>query len=374
MGFMEGLLDVLSGPMAVKQINENGFDFREKRQQEELARQQKQQEWNQANEKYAMQIGEDAVAGAQEGETPDLSSLFPNADQSRRKLMIDALVGRGRERKSAIEAQKAATAASLLEKRGQQGLELVGARGAESRKTNEAKQDWEDTRPASPRDQANWNAAMERVMAAIAGRDSGQKGGRWAWNTQTNSAEWVTPEMLSTAPKGLYTDPTSGRQGAATQSQREGMDKIVSNLESSLSDYEATQQGLGRVVPSVLSPAKAVAWNRYKNSLQSAGQAFGRKVLNDTRVSNEDRIAYANTIGQTSELMTALDPKEARRRAAQFFDAVQDYDTKYGGGVAAPAGSGQGGGGGETMTYGGVTYRLKPGADRKLKSSWEPVR
>jgi hypothetical protein len=100
---------------------------------------------------------------------------------------------------------------------------------------------------------------------------------------------------------------------------------------------------LGRFVPSAVSPTKAVAWDRYKSTLQSAAQMMGRKILADNRVSDQDRQAYAATIGVPSEWITALDPTQARKRLDLLKSLAGDYESKYGDGGGR---GGQGGGGG----------------------------
>jgi hypothetical protein len=244
--------------------------------------------------------------------------------------------------------------------------------------------------PPSPRDKFIAEEAMKRVQTQqeganfrdASGPDGGGGAGKWAWNTETNSEEWVTPEKLNSAPTGLYTSSVSGRQAAGQQTNKDAMETITGNLDSALANYEATQQGGGRFIPSMLSPDKAVAWDRYQSALQSAGQAFGRKVLNDTRVSNEDRQAYAKTIGQTNEIMTMLDPTEARRRMnlllqqeADYERKIAEYEAKHGrGGAPPPAGGGRTPRAtGKTVTYGGKRYRQKPGTDGTKRSHYEEI-
>ena len=341
MGFLDGIRDVLGGFNAVKRIDDTGFDWREQDAAQQFARDRQVEEARQQDEDRAVNQIADAYAGAEGGQEPDVSPLLQGIEQRRQKFMLDRARGVGKERKSALEDQKTYRTIQQQAMRGQQGLDLVDARGAEAQEAIRLREKLRSGQGLSPREQAMLDAADRRVAAQQAGanwRDQNGPagggnggGGRWAWNTETNASEWVTPEKLYSAPPGMYTDPVSGRQGAGQQTNKDAMGRITGNLDSALTNYERTQEGMGRVVPSFASPDKAVAWDRYQSALQSAGQAFGRKVLNDTRVSNEDRQAYAKTIGQTSELMTMLDPTEARRRMQLLMENEADYEAKYGG-------------------------------------------
>lgn len=354
MGFMDGILDVLSGPMAQKQIDKNGFDWREQRAQDEFNRQQQREVARQANEKYNMQLGEDAIAGAPDGQTPDVSSLFPDADNSRKRLMIDALVGRGKERKSALSRQKAMDDAYLrgMNFDNQQRLldKRLGVTTSEGQKNRDSRES-----VANSNNQNDLAIALARIAATSGGGK--QQARKPYWNVKEGRTDFLTPDELASVPQGTYTDVTTGRQGATSRQQSGSTRALIQNLDDSLAAYEKTQEGLGRMIPSALSPTKAVAWDRYQSGLQSAAQMMGRKILADNRVSDQDRLAYARTIGQTSELMTAIDPGEARRRLNLLKSLEADYTSKYGGGdggdqpgPTAPAG----GGGGEPPRPKGV--------------------
>lgn len=235
MGFMDGLLDVLSGPMAVKQIDQHGFDFREKRAQDEAARQQQRQQWDQANEQYAMKIGEDAIAGAGEGEQPDLSSLFPNADQSRRKLMIDALVGRGKERKSSLEEQK--TYRDIMRQRlvGDQRLDQIEATGENAQALARVRADLEAGRQPSPRDLAlieKRGEVQTRLFdRAEAGRDrrfGSLLGGRRQLRLVSDGKggteyRWIAPGETAAGPPTATQRETAGMAG--------NISEVLSNME-----------------------------------------------------------------------------------------------------------------------------------------------
>jgi hypothetical protein len=182
-------------------------------------------------------------------------------------------------------------------------------------------------------------------------RGGGQGGGGGArkpyWNVKEKRTDFLTNEEVGSVPQGTYTDVVSGRQSATSGQQGEATSTLISNLDDALKGYEATQGGLGRFVPSAVSPTKAVAWDRYKSTLQSAAQMMGRKILSDNRVSDQDRQAYAATIGVPSEWITALDPTQARKRLDLLKSLAGDYESKYGGGGQGgepPPAGGRGGG------------------------------
>ena len=61
MGFLDSIGTVLGGFNDVRQIDKDGFDFREKRRQAEMDRQQQQQDWEQQNTRFGNQQEDRAV-------------------------------------------------------------------------------------------------------------------------------------------------------------------------------------------------------------------------------------------------------------------------------------------------------------------------
>ncbi|OGO07974.1 MAG: hypothetical protein A2Y61_02535 [Chloroflexi bacterium RBG_13_60_13] len=59
-------------------------------------------------------------------------------------------------------------------------------------------------------------------------------------------------------------------------------------------------------------------------------------------------------------------PEQVRLAREYVNRALEPYVRS---GAVSPAGGGE-----QTATFGGIQYRLKYGADPKLKSSWEPIR
>jgi len=346
MGFLDSIGTVLGGFNDVKQIDSDGFDFREKRRQADLARQQQQEQWQQENTQFGNQQEDrsvnqvaDVLAGAPNGQEPDVSPLLSGIDQSRRAFMLDRARGVSKERKSALARQKAESDAYLrsMTESGQDSrlgarLGVVQSEGAANRGSREG--------VAGADREVDW--ARIAAMMSRGGQSAARKP---YYNVAEKRTDFLTNDEIGAAPPGMYTDVTSGR--AQANSGDEGMNTIVQNLDDSLANYEQSQKGLGMLVPSSMN----VAWDRYRSALQSAGQIFGRQFLKDTRVSEQDREAYAKTIGQPDRWLTVLDPKEARRR----LDLIKKMAQKY------PEIAGAGGQGGEGGGGGGPTPPRPPG-------------
>lgn len=112
--FAAGITDILGGVRDVEMQQKVGYDWREKRDQERFLRQQQREQARQQNEAAELAQDErlqgqlvDVLQGAQEGEQPDLESMLPqNIEYLRRQRIIQGAVGAGKERKSALQAQR----------------------------------------------------------------------------------------------------------------------------------------------------------------------------------------------------------------------------------------------------------------------------
>jgi hypothetical protein len=339
MGFLDSIGTLLGGFNDVKQIDTDGFDFREKRRQEEIRRQQQQQEWEQQNTQFGNQQEDravnqvaDVLAGS-EGAEPDVNPLLAGIEQSKRAFMLDRARGVSKERKSSLARQKAESDFYLRsmteggqDKRLDKRLDVVKSEGDANRGSREG--------VAGADREVDW----ARIAAMMARGGQGGTARKPYWNVKEKRTDFLTNEEVGSVPQGTYTDVVTGRQAA--NSGDEGMNTIVQNLDDSLANYEQSQKGLGMLVPSSMN----VAWDRYRSSLQSAGQIFGRQFLKDTRVSEQDREAYAKTIGQPDRWLTVLDPKEARRRLDLIKKMAQKYPEVAGGGQGGEPTGGRGGG------------------------------
>lgn len=323
MGFMDAIGQVLGGFNAVKQIDTDGFDFREKRAAAQAARDQAAQQYEQQNEDYLAKSGSEAAIGGMPEQ--ELGGMLPaDLDPIRRKAAIARMVGQSAQAKSSLEDQKTYRDLVRQDRAGQQRIQQID-RTAEVRKPLQDDQQaaamdrLEKTLSARERE-GTLDREMARTLAEI--RKSGGGGGgarKPYWNVKERRTDFLTNEEVGSVPQGTYTDVVTGRGQA--NSGDEGMNTIVQNLDDSLANYEQSQKGIGMLVPSSMN----VAWDRYRSALQSAGQIFGRQFLKDTRVSEQDREAYSKTIGQPNRWLTVLDPREARRR----LDLIKKMAQKY---------------------------------------------
>ena len=331
MGFLGGLTELLGGFAAKNQIDKDGFDWREKRQADQFARDRTVQVAGQEDEDRAVgQIAD--VLAAQEGE-PDTSSIPREVLGADTKWRVQQALGKLPERKSRIEASKSSALWNKQLLAGDQRRGDITARAEAAvpgREDTQAHQtELLKTRLETMEKEGGLNREMARTLAELRAQGGGG-GGKWAWNTEKNTSEWMTPQALAEAPPGMYTDVTSGRMRGKGAEAGEAAQTLIENADQQLGRYEASNQGMGRLVPAQMSPTKAVAWNAYLNSIQTLAQLMGRTVLGDNRVSEQDRIAYANAIGSTSQIVNMLDPAEARRRLDLLKRLQNDYNQKYG--------------------------------------------
>jgi len=209
MGFLDSIGTLLGGFNDVKQIDSTGFDFREKRRQEELARQQQQQEWEQSNAEFQRQQEEADIAGLAEaslapGATPESveSGLKPDVQGARRKFMLDRATGRSAQSKSSLASQKANTDWMLKQMGGDQRLEQIDAAGGEAQDLVRLRAEVEAGRKLSPRDQAMLDSAEKRAAARGGGSGGGgrpqlrqvkDENGNTVWR-------WLSPGEGAPAP------------------------------------------------------------------------------------------------------------------------------------------------------------------------------
>lgn len=172
MGFMDGLLDVLSGPMAVKQIDQHGFDFREKRAQDEAARQQQRQQWDQANEDYATKAMSEAAIGGMPEE--ELGAMLPESlDQSRRRAAINRALGQSAQAKSSLAAQKAQSDYYLQAGKDAASMERERYKGELRARLLKEAEELRARQDISPRDKA---LGLMRLQAQMQLFEAGEEG------------------------------------------------------------------------------------------------------------------------------------------------------------------------------------------------------
>lgn len=173
---------------------------------------------------------------------------------------------------------------------------------------------------ASPEEakRARAAAAAENEAQAQYYRSGGSRGGGGGRGTgitlttpEGGTVRWFpnTGEVVE-APEGLKgtVDARLDRSQAKLGST---LNILIGETENLLTRYEKSLTGLGRILP---TKDRVVAGDAYKSMLGSMAQLFGRKVLEDQRVSDQDRRVYTQALGVANELIATLDPTEARRR------------------------------------------------------------
>ena len=121
MGFLDGLTTLLGGFSDVKQIDKEGFDFREKRIAQQQARDQAREDW-------ATRAATEASLGTDD--EAEVASVIPS-DVNRARVLARTR-GAGLQSKSSLAAQKAYDDAALQGVRGAQRLEQIAATGDEA--------------------------------------------------------------------------------------------------------------------------------------------------------------------------------------------------------------------------------------------------
>ena len=355
MGFLDSIGTLLGGFNDVKQIDSTGFDFREKRRQEELARQQQQQEWEQSNAEFQRQQEEADIAGLAEaslapGATPESvdAGLKPNVQGARRKFMLDRATGRSAQSKSSLASQKANTDWMLKQMGGDQRLEEIAAAGGEAQYLVRLRAEVEAGRKLSPRDQAMLDSAEKRAAARGGGYGRGGRPELRLVSDGQGGAEyrWISPG--ETAP------------GAPTATQRETAGMAVS-VDDALSRMErlATEVSYGPIE----GRASLAYQSQYPGGLEMEFDSLKNRLIDLAYIQSGKQINRLEIELKINQLVNRAKgnlPEQVRLAKDYINSALLPY--RKSGAVKPAAGGG-----------GGKKYRLKPGANPDLKSSYEEV-
>ena len=362
MGFLDSIGTLLGGFNDVKQIDSTGFDFREKRRQEELARQQQQQEWEQSNAEFQRQQEEADIAGLAEaslapGATPESvdAGLKPNVQGARRKFMLDRATGRSAQSKSSLASQKANTDWMLRQLSGDQRGEQITQTAEERRKTDAAKLAGVEGQTASPRDEAGWAAALERTKAG--GFGGYGRGGRPQLRLVSDGQGGTEYRWISPGESGIAGAPTATQRETAGMAQN--VDEVLGKMEEIAPDvtHGPILGRLSEAKQSQYPSGPEADFDQYVKQLVDLAYIKSGKQINKQELEMQLRGMISRSKGDL--------PGQVQRAKRYVQNILAPYEK---------SGAIKSGGSGETTTYGGHTYRLKPGADRKLKSSWEMIR
>jgi hypothetical protein len=363
MPFLDELATVLGGWGDVKQIDRSGFDFREKRAQDEFLRQRQREEARQADEDRGLKMAEDVFAGAEEGQAPDISPLLQSVRPEQRGLMDLVARGRGKERKSALESTRAYNQNLLQGSRDAAAMQRVEAQGEIRKGLMEEAERIRTNQQMSPRDK---DAAMLRYQQALdlfdraeAGRESrfgrtltGRPQLRQTRDAQGNAVwEWISPGQggVQVAPTAIERQ-VSGMAGTVKENVGE-MERLAPDVTS------------GRLLGNL---SKASQWALGPHGKEGEFDFDANAVIDAVYVKSGKQINETEM-----RILRNMIPNRGRGNLPEQVRLFKDYAEsllqKYGG-AAGPGTGGEG-----VVTYGGKWYRLRPGANPKLRSSYEEV-
>jgi len=281
MGFLDSIGTLLGGFNDVKQIDKDGFDFREKRRQDELARQQEQQRWQQANQDYDVKAGAEAAVGGMSEN--DLGSTLPaQLSNEQRKAAIARMIGQSAQSKSALEGQRAYTAETLQRVKGQNALDVAGVRTKAAEEVVRLREKLRAGQQLSPREQAMLTsdekmnadriAAGDRRAASSSGGPGGHRKVIKIAGTRNGVSGTVMRDQDTYEELGFEPSPTTaatrGKEEAkgAAMKAYEAIRGLRAQMPTPEGWMEANATGLGRQV-GAMTQANPVA-NRYKASIR----------------------------------------------------------------------------------------------------------
>ena len=282
MGFLDGIRDMLGGFNAVKQIDSDGFDWREKRAAQQFVRDRQVEEARQQDEDRAVNQIADAYAGAEGGQEPDVSPLLQGIEERRQKFMLDRARGVGKERKSSIEATKAYNARLLRSDQDAASMEREKYKGELRQNLMSQAEEIRQNQQMSPREK---DAALMRIQAQFELFDRAESGRNYrAANFGTGTGftkvggtdesgttgTWLIPKRggeREFVPAGP-TAATRGKEEAkgAAMKAYEAIRGLRRQMPTPEGWVEANVTGIGREI-GARTQADPVA-NRYKASIR----------------------------------------------------------------------------------------------------------
>jgi len=235
-GFLQSIGTLLGGFNDVKQIDKDGFDFREKRRQAELQRQQQQQEWEQQNQDYSVKAGaEAAVGGMSEG---DLGSTLPaQLSNDQRKAAIARMIGQSAQAKSSLEDQKTYRDLTRQGMQGDQREKEIGLRGEEAQALARVRAALAAGQEPSPRDKYIASEAMKRVNTQQAGANTRAqnfggltgRGGRPQLRLVSDGQGGTEYRWISPGESGIAGAPTATQRETAGMAQN--VEEVLGKME-----------------------------------------------------------------------------------------------------------------------------------------------
>ena len=417
MGFLDSIGTLLGGFNDVKQIDSDGFDFREKRRQAELQRQQQQEQWQQENQDYSVKAGAEAAVGGMDEQ--DLGSMLPaQLGNEQRKAAIARMIGQSAQAKSSL-AQNDAYSKSLLQSgKEAASMEREKYKGELRQKLMQEAEAIRQNQQMSPREK---KTALMRIEAQSAlfeqaegGRnhraqlgtvrpmldESGRTTGEW-YNTRPGAGGQV---QIVQGPAGKRTSPPPAtfvenqNQGVADEAT---IDFVKNILKDELIGPAAYAQYLAQTkIPGVEEPSSE------QSTLYAASARLrnaGIRAITGAQMSEHEVPRLSLELPQPWDKPTVFRAKlallEARvnilnqvrsgtmdqQEAIQRINMLAPEDFSGGGGAPPRAPRPPAGGGqpqppvddkykvGDTVNTPAGRVRFK-GGDWRKKANWEPVR
>jgi hypothetical protein len=180
MGFADGLRELLGGFNAVRRIDQDGFDWREKDKAAQFARDRAMQVAGQQDEDRAVGQVTDALSAQDFDQEPDLAAVQPllqGIAQERQKAFLATALGRRKQQKDYLEMLRGNNASTLQGLKGEQATELQGLRGEQAQELARLKAKLATERTLSPAEQARMDM-LERQAAARAAQFDRAEAGR----------------------------------------------------------------------------------------------------------------------------------------------------------------------------------------------------
>lgn len=361
MGFLDSVGDVLSGWPAVAMQDKYGPDWRQQRAAKDFALQQQQAEEERASREFERQQEEADITGLSEaalapGVAPETmeAGLGPEVQGERRKFNLARAQGRSAQAKSSLASQKANTDWMLRQLGGEQRLGEIEARGVQAEALARVRADLEAGRQPSPRDLAliekRGEIQTDLFNRAERGRNTrferGLQGRRQLRQTVDENGnpvwDWIDPGESRPAP------PT------ATQRETAGMAQNIQDVTERLGEL-APEVASGPVMGNI-----SKAWQS-----QYPGGAAGEF---DAKVRQLIDLAYIQSGKQINKQELELKLKSLINRGKGNVPFQVQQAEEYINKVLEPYRRS-----GAVKPPTKRKYRLKPGANPDLKSSYEEV-
>ena len=236
MGFLQSIGTLLGGFNDVKQIDKDGFDFREQRRQADLARQQQQQEWEQQNQDYSVKAGAEAAVGGMEEQ--DLAATLPmGLSQAEKKARIARIIGQSAQSKSNLEDIKTNRDLARQELLGSQRIHQIELTAQEAQAVARTRAALAANQKPSPRDEYIAGEAMKRVNTQQAGANTRAqsfggltgRGGRPQLRLVSDGQGGTEYRWISPGESGIAGAPTATQRETAGMAQN--VDEVLGKME-----------------------------------------------------------------------------------------------------------------------------------------------